>query len=71
MLCLEVPYLTYCSVVFLNTRTLLLGDAFGCMSFGGGEEEKQIFLQLSVVFHLDSIVLTTKPMGRKRSKISC
>lgn len=71
MLCLEVPYLTYFSVVFLNTRTLLFGGAFGCMSFGGGEEEKQIFLLLSVVFHLDSIVLTTKPMGRKRSQISC
>lgn len=45
MLCLEVPYLTYCSVVFLNIRTLFLAGAFGCMSIigGGGGGEANLF----------------------------
>lgn len=37
-----------------------------CQSYE--EEEKQIFLQLSVIFHLDSIVLTAMPVGRKKVK---
>lgn len=42
-----------------------------CFCQSSEEEEKQIFLQLSVIFHLDSIVLTTVPVGRKKSQISC